>query len=498
MARVLFRSVVPRPANDLFDWHCRPGAFGRLVPPGQPVRLQGCDLGLAPGDRRTLKIGYGPISQTWVADHDEWVSGRQFRDVQSKGPFRRWEHTHRCLPATSELERESECAVLEDQVEFDLLGLPKWALRLGLGSTMADMFSFRHRRTYYDMLRWRPTSATVVVSGGSGLAGQALIPFLQTQGFRVLQLVRRVAAHSGEVAWGANPASEAVGLVADELSRLLDGQPWFWIHLSGHGVVDGNWGRDHRRKMWTSRMETTRAVVEICARMSNRPQALLCASGISMYPDASIHDPPWTDSQDFPVVGTPGADLTEAMKNNPKGQQFLAEICRHWEAQANRAHDLGVRSVQLRLGAIISPAGGALGQMLLPFRLGLGATINGGAQPFSWIGLEDVLGAILHILRTPTISGPVNVVSPQLITFREFADCLAGVLRRPRLLDAKASWVRPILGDKVELLVSGAPVFPKKLQESGFQFLLPSPARALRHELAMALDVDNQFSVTWD
>ena len=470
MPKVVFRSHIAQSAQEMFEWHKAPGAFGRLVPPGEPIRMVSPDNGLHNGDVRQLRVGYGPLSIPWVAYHDHWIEGQQFRDVQQKGPFARWEHTHRCLP-------DSDGAILEDELDFAVHGLPDALAKLIFRSKIEQTFRFRHRKTRFDLGRHQPSQLgqKIVVSGANGLLGGALVPYLRVQGFDVIQLVRGEPKLSFQRRWDAYSA-ERSSAVLDDLEGSLA-----WIHLSGHGILDGNWGKKHRASMWDSRVQTTKTVVELCSKLSNRPKALLCASGISAYPNRAIDDQPVTEAFELSHSSAPG---------------FLAELVCAWEAEANKIEALGVRSVQLRLGAVLSPDGGALGQMLLPFKLGLGSTIAGGRNPFSWIALEDALGGIHHLLQSP-VEGPVNMVSPYLVTFRQFADTLASVLGRPRWFDAPAALVRPVLGAKLKILLDGCPVFPEKLLNSGFKFLVGEARSAVGHELGLRLPMDEQVGVHW-
>ncbi len=470
MPKVVFRSHIPQSAEQLFEWHKAPGAFGRLVPPGEPIRMVSPDDGLHDGDIRQLRVGYGLLSIPWVASHDSWIEGQQFRDVQQKGPFARWEHTHRCLS-------EQSGSTLEDELDFAVHGLPDALAKLLFGSKIEQTFRFRHRRTLFDLGRRQSQQhgQRVIISGGNGLLGSALVPYLRVQGFDVIQLVRGEPKLSFQRRWDAYSIERSVSLLSDLEGCLA------WIHLSGHGILDGNWGKKHRKSMWDSRVETTKTVVGLCGQLSAPPKAFLCASGISVYPNRSIDDQPVTEA--FPITHStaPG---------------FLAELVCAWEAESSKMAAFGVRTVQLRFGAILSPDGGALGQMLLPFKLGLGSTIAGGRNPFSWIALEDVLGAIHHLLEAP-VQGPVNIVSPHLVTFRQFADTLASVLGRPRWFDAPAALVRPVLGAKLKILLDGCPVFPEKLLGSGFRFLVGETRQALGHELGLHLAMDQEVKTAW-
>jgi len=164
---------------------------------------------------------------------------------------------------------------------------------------------------------------------------------------------------------------------------------------------------------------------------------------------------------------------------------FLASVCRVWEESTEPARAAGIRTVSLRTGIVLTPAGGALRLMLPPFRLGFGGRLGSGTQWMSWIALDDVLGAIRHVLETRELDGPVNLVAPSPVTNDEFTRCLAGVLRRPALLPVPAAVLRLALGQMAEeTLLSGQMVAPQRLQATGYVFLYPELEGALRHLLA--------------
>jgi uncharacterized protein (TIGR01777 family) len=171
-------------------------------------------------------------------------------------------------------------------------------------------------------------------------------------------------------------------------------------------------------------------------------------------------------------------------ENSAPGVGFLADVCRAWEEATQPAAEKGVRVVLLRLGIVLSPAGGVLGKMLLPFRMGVGGVIGNGKQYMSWIALDDVIGAVQHALVTDTLRGPVNAVAPYPVTNREFTKTLGRVLRRPTLLPVPALAVRLALGEMAdELLLASTRVEPKRLQATGYSFRHPELESALRHVL---------------
>jgi len=293
----------------------------------------------------------------------------------------------------------------------------------------------------------------ISVTGSSGLIGSALVPFLTAEGHEVGRIVRSTTAGAagrwdpgaGHVDAGAVNGKDAV------------------VHLAGETIAGGRWSAARKARIRDSRVVGTRAVAEAVARADPRPKALLCASAMGFYGDRG-------DER-----------LTEA---SAPGSGFLSEVSREWEEACAPARDQGVRVVNLRFGIVLSPAGGALGKMLLPFRLGAGGVVGSGRQWWSWVALDDALGAIRHALVTPGLIGPLNVVAPNPVTNAEFTRTLGRVLGRPTLFPVPAFAARLALGEMADaLLLASARVAPERLQQAGYVFRHPELEGALRHVL---------------
>jgi len=293
----------------------------------------------------------------------------------------------------------------------------------------------------------------VAMTGSGGLLGSALVPFLTTGGHRVTRLVR-TSPRSGDVLW--DPAE---GL--KDLSRLerVDAV----IHLAGENIAAGRCTPRRKDEIRRSRVEGTRRLCESLAQLSHRPKALVSASAIGFYGDRG------------------NEILTE---DSAPGKGFLARVCREWEAATEPASRAGIRVVHLRFGMILSPAGGALKKMLLPFKLGAGGRIGSGAQYASWVGIDDVIGAVHHALFAQSLQGPVNVVAPAPVTNAEFTRVLARVLSRPTCLPMPAFAARVAFGEMADaLLLASQRGMPVRLQSSGYRFRHPELEDALRHLL---------------
>ncbi|MGH7531997.1 MAG: TIGR01777 family oxidoreductase [Gemmatimonadales bacterium] len=302
----------------------------------------------------------------------------------------------------------------------------------------------------------RATRLHVAITGASGFIGQALEASLTTDGHRVTRLVRRPPAMASDVRWDPDGMTDLTALgTVDAI-----------VHLAGESIAGGRWSRRRKDAIRTSRVRGTANLAAALARLSPPPRVLISASAVGIYGDRA-------DER-----------LTEAA---PIGTGFLAEVGREWEAASAPAEASGIRVVRTRFGIVLSPDGGALAQMLVPFRFGLGGRLGSGRQWMSWIALDDVIGAIHHAMLTETLRGPVNVTAPSPVTNAEFTATLARVFRRPAILPVPGVALRLIFGELAdEALLAGQRVLPAALLASGYHFRFPTLESALRHVLRRA------------
>ena len=295
----------------------------------------------------------------------------------------------------------------------------------------------------------------IAVTGGSGLIGTSLIRYLMPdQHHRITRLVRR-SAGPGEVTW------DPVGGKLDPTA--LEGIDAV-IHLAGENV-GSRWTAARKRRIRESRVSGTKLLAETIARLRRPPQVLISASAVGIYGDR--------DDETLTEASRPG-----------DASDFLVSVCQEWEAAADPARGAGVRVVHPRLGVVLSPAGGALSKMLLPFRLGLGAQVGPGTQWLSCISIDDAVGAIHHALKTDQVRGPLNTTAPNPVTNRDFTGTLGRVLGRPTPLKVPAAALRVVLGDMAEeTLLASTRALPTGLLRSGYQFRHPDLENALRHVL---------------
>jgi uncharacterized protein (TIGR01777 family) len=447
------RSLIACPAQELFDWHARPGAFDRLSPPWMSAQVIERSGGIEDGARLVMQVGPGPFGMRWVAEHRNYIAGQQFADVQVSGPFARWEHVHRFEPVD-----DGHC-YLDDSIDYRL---PLGALGGIFGgpfvtAMLERMFAYRHRVTAGDIARHRAYAGaplTVLVTGASGMIGTQLCAFLSTGGHTVLRAVRGRPKSADEVSWDVER-----GLEPNPRLEGLDAV----VHLAGENVAGGRWSDARKQRIMDSRRVGTRRLCESLVRLKTPPRAFIGASGINYY-------------------GDNGAETVD--ERSPRGAGFLGDVCVGWEEGTEPAREAGIRTVNLRIGVVFSAADGALKQMLPPFRAGVGGVIGDGRQYMSWIGLDDLLAAMLHVIRREDISGPVNAVSPSAVTNAEMTRTLGHVLGRPTILPVPAAALRLALGEMAdEMLLSSVRAAPTRLLESGFEFGWGELEPALRHTL---------------
>jgi uncharacterized protein (TIGR01777 family) len=448
---LVYSSVVDAPIYEVFDWHTRPGAFTRLAPPWQPVRVVAEADSLQSG-RAELGL---PGGLRWVADHqpDSYDPPRRFVDsIGTEGlaslPVRlavRWRHTHDFEELSGERTR------VTDRVATPV---PARALRA--------MFRYRHRQLADDIGVHRHAAAqglapaTVAVTGSSGLVGSQLTAFLSTGGHRVIRLVRHAAAKSDERQW--NPDDPDPGLLAG-----VDAV----IHLAGASIA-GRFTEEHRAAIRDSRIGPTRRLAELIAKSADGPKVLISASAVGYY-------------------GYDRGDQT-LTEDSERGDGFLADVVAEWENATAPAEQAGVRVLRVRTGIVQSPRGGTLRLLRPLFAAGLGGRVGNGQQWLSWIGIDDLVDVYHRGLWDADLSGPVNAVAAEPVRNVDYTRTLAHVLRRPALLPVPPLGPRLLLGEQGarELACASQRVLPARLQQADHRFRRPDLEQTLRHLLGHA------------
>lgn len=446
-----YDSVVEHPLRDVWEWHTRPGAMRRLVPPFQPMTVISEAESLADG---VAVLGL-PGGLRWVARHqpDAFVDGHRFVDeLSSDGPTSwpprlvgTWRHTHT-------FDDEGSGTRIHDRVEA--------VVPAGF---LAPMFAYRHRQLIGDLAAHKRAEVAgtrplvVAVTGSTGLVGSALCAFLTTGGHRVIRLVRRPAENDDERTW--DPAAPAADLL-----RGVDAV----VHLAGESIA-GRFTDAHRKAIRDSRIEPTRRLAEAAAATEDGPSTFISASAIGYY-------------------GYDRGDVT-LTEDSSRGDGFLAEVVTDWEAATVAASDAGLRVVLVRTGIVQAAAGGTLKLLRPLFAAGLGGRIGDGKQWLSWIGLDDLVDIYHRALYDSDLHGPVNAVAPEPVRNTEYTKELARVLHRPALLPVPSLGPRVLLGAQGarELAEANQRVLPTKLLAAGHPFRHTHVAEALAHQLGREL-----------
>ncbi|MDY6996056.1 MAG: TIGR01777 family oxidoreductase [Actinomycetota bacterium] len=442
-----YESRLDHSVDTVWDWHTRPGAMRRLVPPWQPMTVVRESDSLADG---VAELGL-PGGLRWVARHDPagYVPRSRFVDeLSSDGPASwparlvgSWRHTH-TFTDTGEQTR------MHDRVDT---AVPEAMLR--------SMFGYRHRQLADDLAAHRHAAEAglrpqvIAVTGASGLVGSALTAFLTTGGHRVIRLVRHEARGDGERRWDPQDP-------ADDLLSGVDAV----IHLAGASIA-GRFTESHRAAIRDSRIEPTRLLATSAAGAKDGPRVFVSASAVGVY--------------GFDRGDTP---LTE---DSSHGTGFLADVVTDWEAATAPAADAGLRVVTVRTGIVQAAAGGTLRLLRPLFAAGLGGRVGSGRQWLAWVGLDDLLDVYHRALYDERLAGPVNAVGPEPVRNAEYTRQLAGVLHRPAVLPVPSLGPRLLLGEQGarELAEASQRVLPAKLTALGHRFRHPDVGDALAHQL---------------
>jgi len=450
----LKRTLIDAPTHDVFRWHERDGALERLSPPWDPIKVIKRDHGIKDGACALLQMGPGPLKIRWLATHRDYEKNRIFRDIQVKGPFSHWVHTHKFYP------RGRHRTLLEDCIEYKLPFHPltRYLFAGLIRKKLKRIFTYRHEtlaKDFETLLRYPVKQpVTIAITGASGLIGASLVPFLKTAGHRVKCFQRHQVKSNNQPYW--NPDT---GEINPEDLANCD----VVIHLAGENIGKGPWSKKKKRRILASRIRSTRLISKVISELDSPPETFICASAIGYY-------------------GNRGEKLLT--EEDSPGEDFISEVCRVWENSTMAAKRKGTRVIHLRIGIVLTPAGGALKKLMVPFKMGLGSKIGSGKQYMSWISIDDVLGAIYHIIMVKEIAGAVNLVSPKAVRNEDFVTILSKVVERSLRMKLSENTIKAVFGQMGdELLLSSTRVFPRKLLDSGYRFRYPKLEDALRHVL---------------
>jgi uncharacterized protein (TIGR01777 family) len=297
---------------------------------------------------------------------------------------------------------------------------------------------------------------TIIVAGGTGFIGNALVERLLQERHNVVLLTRNPSKVEQSrpnlrvEEWDA----KTIGPWGEDMNRADA-----IINLTGEIIAGKRWTKRQKEVILRSRVDATRALVQAIEQASKKPSLLISASAAGFYGNV------------------PSGDVPESF---PRGTDFLAAVCGHWEEEALAAAKSGVRVLTPRLGVVLAHDGGALARMLLPFKFFIGGPLGNGKQWFPWIHRDDVVDGILFLLQSSTISGAVNFVAPEPLTMKEFSRRIGEILHRPSWAPVPSLALRILLGEMADMLLTGQRVIPKKLIDDGYVFRYPSLASALR------------------
>jgi uncharacterized protein len=495
MPNFIRECVLPNSTPEaLFAWHESPRAFNRLTPPWEPVALKQAPKTLSHGDVAIIEIPLLgrlgkklPIKAYWHAGHDGYLPPYQFTDVQLKGPFAAWHHSHEFrMPQTEDAPQEA--TLLRDVIHFSLPFYPvsHWVAGAFVEAKLSRMFRFRHRITAYDAQRlhhWRDqflasayTTKVVLITGASGMIGTALQAFLLGQGFKVRVLNRHAKGtapfvHLGVEQWDLNTDDSIPPQVFDGVEAV--------ITLNG-ASISKRWTPEHKHALVESRMGWNHQLIQACLASPHRPTHWIGASGIACYP---LHDT-WPEGHE---------GYTESQATCPSDAMFHKRLVFDWEATYAPVQHAGIRLTQLRLGIVMDEAGGYMAQLQQWMQLVGGASLGKAKNPLPWVSLEDVLGVIQHVLLNPNTEGVYNVVAPAKTTQESFNRSWCHAMKMPYWGSLLLAIMVPLFGRELlnGLFKQGAPVKPQRLLEEGFTFLHPNTETLFAHT------VDVQGAYEW-
>jgi uncharacterized protein (TIGR01777 family) len=458
--------------QELYDYHASGGAFERLVPPWDQIRILRWKGGeqtkelpdhqqfgdLSTGTEVHLKVGPAPFALKLVAKHTEHSQPFGFVDEQVSGPFSEWRHEHRFI------QRDAHSSTLVDELTYKT---PLFGLFDPFVSSKIDTtFHLRHLRTVMDLTRFESYAHVgakkVAITGASGLIGRNLSAFLRAAGHQVFHLVRRDPKSPSEIQW--NVKARTVD------AQALEGMDAV-VHLAGESI-DGRWTKDKKQRILNSRVEGTKLLSLALAGLEKPPEVLLSASAVGFY----------------------GNHPTEvASETTNPSDSFLGKVCQQWEQAANPARDAGIRVVHPRMGVVLSGQGGALKRMLPAFLAGGGGRLGTGTQWMPWVSIEDVLGLMYVLMMEKSISGPVNVVSPNSVQNAAFTKVLGTVINRPTFIPVPKIAIRTLFGEMGQtLLLEGRKVQPTVASSIGFAYRYADLEQALRFELGKFTSISTE------
>lgn len=439
---------IARPLSEVFPFFQRPENLEKLTPPDLGFEiLTPKPIEMRAGARIDYTVRPFGVPARWQTLIETYEPPRRFTDLQTRGPYALWHHTHLFV-------EENGGTRMTDVVRYRLPMGPFGNLAAPLvRRELERIFDFRKDAVDAIFPAAGGKTMNIVLAGGSGFIGRHLARLLVGAGHGVTVLTRGGkpdAPGTKSVAWSGDSTGA--------WERAIDGCDAV-VNLSGAGVADWLWTRAYRERLVSSRLRSTRALIDAMARAAVKPKVFVNASAVGFYGDR-------------------GEEMLD--EGAPQGRGFLADLCRSWEEEASRAESLGVRTVIARIGVVLGRDGGALPKMLPAFRLVLGGRLGSGRQWMPWIHVADAAGMIAAAIDDAAYRGVMNVVAPEAARNADFTRALGAALGRPTPFPVPAPILRIGLGEMSTILLAGQRVKPGAALAKGYRFRFPEIGSALR------------------
>ncbi len=452
MAETFIRKCkIDASATVLNNWHHSHDVFHRIQPPWESARIVKKAKEIADGLEEHIQIQMGPLKKTWVARYQDVIKGKQFCDLQVSGPFNFWFHKHIFH------DNGDGTSTLEDNISYSPpLGKLGQFLAGGMVRRKLDMmFKYRHKVTAEDVARHHGSDTVtkkILISGGTGLVGSQLAPLLKSIGHEVYLLTRNPKAEN-HIGWSLDNRE----IDAEKLKNIE-----VVINLAGASIAS-LWTRKNKEKIYKSRVEGTKFLVESLLKHSPKLETFLSASGSGAYP-----------------LNT-GEEYDES---GPIGNTFLGRVAHDWEGAADSLRVKGIRTAHFRIGVVISSLGGALQKMLLPGKLCLGGPWGNGKQHMSWIAIDDLTDILTYAVSNKAYEGVINTVANESISVNDFFKTLGKVMKRPQLFRVPSFIMKSLPGGMgKEVFLGDNRAVPGFLKKQNYKYRHENLESALRLQL---------------
>lgn len=450
------------PKKELFAFHERKDAFSLLTPPSHKIEVLSTASTLEPSpDVVRFIASFLFFKFRFEMVHTDYKPFELFVDQQKSGLFSSWKHEHRFIQAGWE---KDPAAMLTDQITFSHPLLPFFLPFVQ--QRLKGLFEYRHQKTAQELADVAKlttlSDARVAITGATGLIGERITSLLLEKGVKVIALVRDIDKATQIFGDKVQPVYwDFTKPDRNQLQRWLDGVEGV-IHLAGTPLFKQRWTQAFKQEMLDSRVKSTRQLVDVIKNLPNQPKVFISASAVGIY-------------------GTQATRVAD--ENSAAAEDLLADICVKWEAEAKPLEPLGVRTVQIRIGIVLSKESGALKELLLPFRFGFGGVLGRPNPWINWIHIEDIARIFIMSLIHPDMNGPFNAVAPHPVDNRTFALTLAKVLKRPAFLRYPVPLIELMIGEAAQYMSGGAKASSMKIQNLGYRFFFSELESAIENVL---------------